>query len=357
MQYLLTLHNKYESFAFRSFTPLLIKSLEDHQEDVQSAAKHVVVQFFSNAPNHVKADLKRDLMRKHVSKTIFEFILSKLDMMDPKPQIIIPIKVVEAKDFDDSRSVNKGSVNGSFAGSMSSTFIGSLAGSEMEFLDPEHVASGRDLEHILMGMGAAFEGKETEQNWNKREKHIARLRALTRGNAYTEFQTRWLSGIKALNEGIIKTVISLRTTLCLAGMQLLKDLSIVGGPAVDPLAEVWLDHLVRLSAATKKIASQASSVTVAVVITNVSFSTKVLHHVTSACFDKNLQPRMYATTWLRVLMESHSNSKSLFERTSSVENIEQAIKRGLSDTAPGTREGMRKTMAVYNDIWPERRDA
>ena len=99
------------------------------------------------------------------------------------------------------------SATASVAGSVAtSTALLSAAGAEMETLDACFVASKGDLEYEITGMLPAFEGRESEQNWNLRDKHITRLRGLLRGNAYKEYPTAYMTGIGSLQSGIVKGV-------------------------------------------------------------------------------------------------------------------------------------------------------
>jgi len=100
-----------------------------------------------------------------------------------------------------------GSLTASVAGSVAtSSALLSAAGAEMETLDACFVASKGDLEYEIQGMLSAFEGRESEQNWNLRDKHITRLRGLLRGNAYKEYPTTYMNGIGSLQTGIVKGV-------------------------------------------------------------------------------------------------------------------------------------------------------
>ena len=76
----------------------------------------------------------------------------------------------------------------------------------MEQMDACIIASKGDLEYEIQGMLPAFEGRESEQNWNLRDKHITRLRGLLRGNAYKEYPTTFMNGIGSLQSGIVKGV-------------------------------------------------------------------------------------------------------------------------------------------------------
>ena len=76
----------------------------------------------------------------------------------------------------------------------------------MEQLEAYLVASKGDLEYEIQNMLEAFEGRESEQNWSSRDKHISRLRGLLRGNAYKEYPSTFMTGISSMQSGIVKGV-------------------------------------------------------------------------------------------------------------------------------------------------------
>lgn len=76
----------------------------------------------------------------------------------------------------------------------------------MEQLEAYLVASKGDLEYEFQSMLEAFEGRESEQNWVSRDKHISRLRGLLRGNAYKEYPSTFMTGISSMQSGIVKGV-------------------------------------------------------------------------------------------------------------------------------------------------------
>ena len=74
---------------------------------------------------------------------------------------------------------------------------------------PMYMASRHDLEDAFIAMQPCFKDKESEDNFKLREQSILKLRRITAGNAPNEFSDAFATGIKALLEGIIKTVVSL----------------------------------------------------------------------------------------------------------------------------------------------------
>jgi len=233
MRWLSNVHRSQHNFSFRSFTPFMMKILEDANEVVRDTAKEVVIELFKysplqhspvltrrNAPGHAKADLKKLLQTNHVRKTTSQYILSNLGLAETDLSASVrsdegfhedPHLAPPAPTRPEPRqrvASATGSFTASVAGSVATTSaILSAAGAEMEQLDACLIASKGDLEYEIQGMLPAFEGRESEQNWNLRDKHITRLRGLLRGNAYKEYPTTFMNGIGSLQPGIVKGVL------------------------------------------------------------------------------------------------------------------------------------------------------
>jgi CLIP-associating protein 1/2 len=228
---------------------------------------------------------------------------------------------------------------------------------KIEQVEPAYVNTHRELEDIFRDMHVFFEGKESEQNWLKREQSCTKLRKLNAGNAPADFHDTWLVGIKGLLDGILKAVNSLRTSLSKEGCSVVQEIARTAGPGLDPMVEILLQNLIKLCGGTKKIASQAGDTTVDVIISKVSYNIRIMQHIWLACQDKNVQPRTYAAGWLKTLLKKESHHKNHVEHTGGLELIEKCIKKGLADANPGVREKMRGTYWAFAQIWPMRADA
>ncbi|KAI9788042.1 MAG: suppressor of tub2 mutation [Peltula sp. TS41687] len=224
-------------------------------------------------------------------------------------------------------------------------------------IEPLYADGQRQLERMFQEMHPYFDDRESEQNWIHREKSILKLRRLTRGNSLTDFRTSFLAGIKGLLDGIMKAVTSLRTTLSASGCLLVQELAITAGHGMDPMVEILLQTLIKLCAATKKIAAHNGGVTVDVICANVSYSIRLLQHIWTACQDKNVQPRTFAAGWLKTFITTHGRDRSHLEHTGGIDLIEKAVKKGLGDPNPLVREKMRRTFWVYWSLFEERADS
>jgi CLIP-associating protein 1/2 len=228
---------------------------------------------------------------------------------------------------------------------------------KVEQVEPSYVNTQRELDDTFRDMHQFFEGKESEGNWLKREQSCTKLRRLNAGNAPSDFHDEFLINVKALLDGILKAVNSLRTSLSKEGCSVVQEFAITAGPGLDPMVEILLQNLIKLCGGTKKISSQQGNVTVDIIVGKVSYSIRILQHIWAACQDKNVQPRTYATGWLKTLLKKEAHHKSHLEHTGGLDLIEKCIKKGLADANPGVRENMRSTYWAFAQIWPAKAEA
>lgn len=228
---------------------------------------------------------------------------------------------------------------------------------EIDKIDPLYVHTPRELEDIFRTMQPCFEGKEDEGNWKQRDNSVLRLRRLLRGNAPADLHAPFLAGIKALLDGILKVVNTLRTTMSTNGCLLVQELAQTMSTSIDSLVEILLQSLVKMCAATKHISAQNGNATVEVILQNVSYNTRLMQHVWLAVQDKNVQPRQFAADWLKIILKRHAQNKTHFEHSGGLELTEKCIKKGLTDANPKVRESMRSTYWVFQPLWPSKADA
>ncbi|KAI0882772.1 ARM repeat-containing protein [Annulohypoxylon maeteangense] len=345
MQWLLQM-NKEHGLQFRTYVPTLMELLEDADGMVRDAAKSTVIELFKDAPNAAKSDLKKQLKNFKVRPAIEQAIVKAL----------APTSARADPESRPGSSMMQGRPN--LAASVSSLVsdrpITPMPETKAESVEPSYVNTQRELDDTIKDMHQWFESKETEQNWLKREESITKLRRLNAGNAPSDFPDVFVNGCRALLDGIIKAVVSLRTSLSKEGCALVQDLANTFGPGIDPMVELLMQTFIKLCAATKKITSQLANAVVDTIVGRVTYNARIMQHVWGACQDKNVQPRMYATGWLKTLLKKESHHKNHLEHGGGLDMIEKCIKKGLNDANPGVREKMRSTYWAFAAIWPAR---
>ncbi|KAJ5224765.1 Protein stu1 [Penicillium citrinum] len=357
---------------FRQYVPSLVACLEDADSAVRDTARSVVVELFKNGSARAKSDLQKQLVARGVRKSIANAILSNIGLgaepegsARPISRAERPVSVMSTRSHavdmhDDDQGAIKIAPPLPPQEAPSRPKTPAEAPSvqkpltEEDGLEPFLVSSSRDIEDTVRDMAYWFEGKESEDNWMKREKSAILLRRMTRGNAPHDFSQTFVHAIKSLLDGIFKVVHSLRTTLCTAGCLLIQDVAQTCGPKIDGMVEIMMQNLIKLCGSLKKIAAQNGHATVDAVIGNVTFNIRILQHVHFASQDKNVQLRHYAAGWLRTLISRQSHHKSTVEHGGGLDLIEKSLRKGLGDANPGVREAVRSTFWVFYSVWPER---
>lgn len=296
-----------------------------------------------NAPNGAKSDLKKQLKTFNVRPTIVAAITSHLGPGGPPDKAEPEVEEPPASRPQFSSSAS------SLSNARPATPV---IEAKVEKVDPAYVNTQRELEDTFRDMHPFFEGKESEANWLKREQSCTKLRRLNAGNAPSDFHDAFLAAIKSLLDGILKAVNSLRTSLSKEGCSLVQEIARTAGPGLDPMVEILFQNLIKLCGGTKKISSQQGNATMDIILGKVSYNTRIMQHIWLACQDKNVQPRTYATGWLKTLLKKEAHHKNHIEHSGGLELIEKCIKKGLADANPGVRENMRSTYWTFAQIWP-----
>ncbi|PVH86028.1 ARM repeat-containing protein [Cadophora sp. DSE1049] len=346
MTWVVQMHQE-NGMPFKSFVSTLMELLEDADGMVRDTARNSVIALFQNAPNAAKSDLKKQLKNFNVRPAIVAAIVPHLGP-GGHPEPVEP----ELADIP-TRPTFSNSVS-SMSGIRPSTPVPEA---KVEHVEPSYVNTNRELEDTFRDMHPHFEGKESEANWLKREQSCTKLRRLNAGNAPSDFHDTFLAGIKGLLDGILKAVNSLRTSLSKEGCSVIQEVARTAGPGLDPMVEILLQNLIKLCGGTKKISSQNGNLTVDIIIGKVTYNIRIMQHIWLACQDKNVQPRTYATGWLKTLLKKEAHHKSHVEHTGGLDLIEKCLKKGLADANPTVRENMRSTYWAFALIWPARAES
>ncbi|MCJ1474512.1 suppressor of tub2 mutation [Lambiella insularis] len=321
------------SFQIKPFVPHILDCLEDSEGTVRDTAKSTVIELFRPLPDGAKSDLKKQISLRNIQKSIVAHIYSQLEMAAPPEVAITPVNALESEAPAKDKA------------------LGEI---EADKLDPIYVYSNRELEEVFREMHPHFEGREQELNWTRREKSIIKLRKLTKGNAPTDYITTYLASIKALLDGILKAVNSLRTTLSGQGCQLIQDIARTSGSGMDSMVEILLQALIKMCGGTKTVAVEHANTTVDAILANVTYNVRLVQHIWTACQDKNVRPRSFATGWLKTILDKHAHHKGVIEHANGLELIEKCVKQGLADPNPAVKESMRATYWAYWRSWPDR---
>lgn len=387
---LVDIRRAHHLFPIRPYLPLLVAALEDSDSTVRESAKTSVVILFTSpgASDAARADLKRELAKKGVRKTIVDAVLTKVLGSDnasttageapgaPQPQVttkkeyIPPSLALQAqKSMGGSdvpapgpstvpRAASHGSVKESSRPDSRAAVNPPIpsGGDTTANVQAVYVASSRDLDAEFAEMLKSFEGKETEHNWAPRDQAITRVRGMLKGEVHVRYAETFISHLKSFIDASLKTLASLRTIVATNTCSLYNDLVMSLGTALDPFVDTILSNLLRMSGFTKKIVAQTSQATVDIIITNTSPQPRtIIPLFWTGLQDKTPQGRSFAIEHVKVYLDVHgSRAKTGVEAVGLFDTLEKCIKKSLTDANAGVRQNARATFWSFEALWKER---
>lgn len=196
-----------------------------------------------------------------------------------------------------------------------------------------------------------FEGKETEQNWDKRRKAIIKIARITSGNGPVEYRAQYISFIKSSLDCILKVVDSLRTNVTTAGLNLLQQIAETLGHGVDFMIDFVAETLIARCCNTSKVKRDPAIATFESIVSNATCNKSILHYVLSASEHKDPNARTAVAGWLIAILNRNGRH---CDQAGLLDLIEKCIRNGLNDAKPQVRTPMRDTYSVFSKLWPER---
>ncbi|KAI0771878.1 clasp N terminal-domain-containing protein [Trametes elegans] len=388
---LVHIRRSHHMFPLRPYLPYLVGALEDTDGTVRECARQSVVELFTGpgVTDAARADLKKELTKKGVRKTIVDSVLTKVlaagagsstpasdagsengDGPASTKEYVPPSIALMNKrpgtaasgSVPVSRAASQGNVREpsrpvSRAAVMSPTGEGLPAAGGGSGVKAVYIASSRDLENEFASMLRPFEGKETEHNWMARDQAIQRVRGMLKGDVLERYADTFMHGLKnGFMEASLKTLASLRTTVASNTCALYNELAIALGSALDPFGELLFTHLIRMANLTKKITAQLSQATVTTLIQNLTVPPKLIVSLLwNVLQDKAIQTRQYAVSHVRTYLEVHgSRTAHAIEATGVIEQVEKIVKKALGDPNAGVRDNARQLFWVFQGIWAQR---
>ncbi|KAI0301798.1 clasp N terminal-domain-containing protein [Multifurca ochricompacta] len=339
-------------FPIRPYLPALVSALEDSDSTVRETAKTSVVILFTGpgVSDAARADLKRELAKKGVRKTIVDTLLAKylartLPATDApllqavaKKEYIPPSLALQAQKSVStgsdivapgpsavSRTISYGSIKEQSRPASRAAVASPPpgGGDTTATVQAVYVASSRDLDAEFAEMLKPFDGKETEHNWAPRDRAITKVRGMLKGDVHVRYTETFTSHLKPFVDASLKTSTNYRSTNTCS---LYNDLAVALGTALDPYVDTLLSNLLRMAAFTKKIIAQTSQATVVIIITNTS-----------------PQPRTIIPLFWTGLQDKTPQARSLvIEHVKTyLDSTDLCVKKSLADANASVRQNAR----------------
>ncbi|KAJ7179334.1 clasp N terminal-domain-containing protein [Mycena filopes] len=380
----------HQQFPIRAYLPQLVGALEDTDAHVRDCARQSVIELFTGpgVSDAARADLKKEMTKKNVRKTIVDGVLSKIlgiggSMSGSNPQsregsengdtTIKPKEYVPPSLALTGRRPTAASSTGALSRTASvqsnvsrppsraapldspSGAATPPAAAESTDIRPVYVASSRDLETEFAAMHKPFEGKESEHNWAARERAIVRVRGMLKGEVHLRYTESFLGSMKEFIQLSLKTLASLRTTVATNTCTLYTEMAVALGPALDPFCDTLFTNLLRMAGFTKKLTHQQSQASLSALIEHTSTPPRILLPLLwQTLQEKTVQARAYVVAHLKQYLEVHGQrSKHAIETSGGVEIMEKSLKKALADANPAVRDTARICFWVFEGIWQD----
>ncbi|KAG6835100.1 hypothetical protein H0H93_004830, partial [Arthromyces matolae] len=390
---LVYIRRAHHQFPIRPYLSLLVDCLEDMDQHVRDCARQAVIELFTGpgVTDGARADLKKEMTKKGVRKTIVDGVLSKFlegsvnsnthnrdgsengDTSQAKPKEYIPPSLLlqarqpsgGSQSAGLSRTVSQGSVKDVSRPSsrtavnpaMTEPFVAPIPTNDSVDIQPVYIASARDLENEFSTMLKSFEASHliyVIETFNKEGN--AGVRGMLKGDVHLRYSETFMILLKdGFIQSSLKTLASLRTTVAVNTTLLYGELAAVLGHSLDPFCETILTHLLKMASLTKKITAQQSQASVTAIILNTSAQPRVILPILSNILqEKTVQSRTFGVGHMKQYLEVHGQrSKAMIEASNGLELLEKSLKKALNDPNPAVRENARLLFWSFEEIWPD----
>ncbi|GAK66531.1 uncharacterized protein PAN0_013c4753 [Moesziomyces antarcticus] len=351
-----------EKYPVRPLVPITVELLSDADATVREGARSTLIALFSNAAPAAKADLKKELEKRAVRKQTADAILREVlaapssvapSVLSPEPA---PARS-HASSYTDAEvpaRQHKTTAPSTHAAPPPPT-ASAAATATADDIRPVYIASRSDLERTFASMLPFFEGKESEHNWLNREQSMIKIRGLVVSGAHRQFgESFFLSQLKVAQEGVLKCVASLRTTLSMHAIHLVQELAIELGDDLAPCVEPFLTSLTAMAGFTKKLIANATQEAAAAIMVNVSFRPLYLQLIWHGIQDKNVATRTAAAEHLATVLSHHAaHRKHAVESHGGLDLLDKCFRKGVGDSNPAARTRSREAFWIFHQYWPD----
>ncbi|KAI8855061.1 clasp N terminal-domain-containing protein [Chytridium lagenaria] len=201
-----------------------------------------------------------------------------------------------------------------------------------------------EIKHIV----AAFEAKETEENWTQFDDALVKLKTLVRNNGSLQgFNTL----LKRFKQPLNTSLSSERTKLARTGLSLVECLSEELGERLDGNIDILLPPVLKLCNRANKVFVSCASATLKVIIDNTRLPS-ILPYLYDALHNPTKTLRIAASDGFVKCLDAVPPHRL----TNSQDLIESFIKESAEDSAAEVRESARQVLLKFRETFPNRVD-
>ncbi|ORX76370.1 hypothetical protein BCR32DRAFT_271312 [Anaeromyces robustus] len=329
----------FENFPVDFFTLPVVACLNNSVKSLQELSKNFLVTNYilkksDKDKNSFKNKVKEECEKLKIKPLIYEEILEKMDCP------------VENK--------TKSNIGSKKAIPISSIFI--IPGTIPSYTVPNEIELSNisDIDNEVNIFCKVFSGKETEDNWDQRNKAIQKFRGI-----FNENNVILNNNIKLLKPAIdliLDSIQSLRTALCVTSCLSIIDLATFYKTQLDVYSDIIISKLMPLINQTNKVISTLSSHTLGCIIKNVSYNLRNLQIISIPIIEKhkNTNTRQISTILIGISIEiaiQNDIQKEKFEKFGGLDLVISCLKKSIQDAGQFIRETSRKIFSIINVYW------
>lgn len=299
--------------------PALVDAVQAADGGVRAAARDAIATLWAAAPPAARSDLRDALDGAGVRAATRDALLADVDAARapaPAPGGPACPRALADVPLDDVRDVR--------------------------------VYARHDLDTLFAS--APFDGKETELNWQPRERVLLAVRGALKAGVPAELVPALVAHVRAFQEPVLKALASLRTTLALHAIHLVRQLALAHGAALEPTLDAWFVALVRMAGITKKLVASASQAAAATILGTVPVRAVHWHALQLGMGDKSAATRVHMCKHLGVVLAAQR--RAALEAHGGLDAARQLLERALGDASAEVRSAAREAFAAFHAQWP-----
>jgi hypothetical protein len=344
INWLVRCSTSFENFPIDFFILPVVACLNASIKSLQETAKNFLITNYilkkdEDEKDNYKKKVKEECEKLKIKSNIYEEIFEKMN----SPRV-----------YDNT---NKSMINSKNIIPLSSIFA--IPGTIPSYPTPKKIElfSISDIDNEISTFCKSFIGKETEENWDMRNKSIQRFRGiLYKDNKILNNNIKLL---KPAIDNILISVQSLRTALCITSCLSIIDLANVFKAQLDVYSDIIISKLMPLINQTNKVISTISSHTIACIIKNVSYNLRNLQILSTPIAEKhkNTNTRQISILLIGISIEiavQNDIQKAKFEKFGGLDLVISCLKKSIQDAGQFIRETSRKIFSLINIHWKPR---
>lgn len=334
--------------------PFLVDGVQDPDANVRAAAKTAISSLYAPADPTLRSELKLTLMERHVHASTFDEIMQSVVGHTSTAADAAEAPATPTPRRTMTTATTESSTSSSPSLTLSSKMPelpAELVSVPSDDIRPVHILSHYDMEHAFASAAQALDGKETETNWQPREKAIITMRGMLKGTVPDELSHAFLMHIRSLQEGILKALASLRTTLAMHAIGLIRQLALTFGAHLEHTLDAFLTSLMRMAGFTKKIVATASQLAVSTILACASVRHSYWQLLSAGLQDKSAATRVYMCKHLGVILHVHGQRRADLEAHHGLEMMMQCLGRALGDPSAEVRSAARDVFFPFHNMY------